>query len=69
MDDRDFVKEEVDSKIGYFVLRDYKDDGIGSLFPLKRSVRGYNQMEIWKQMNIFLEQMKINDVSDLETLY
>lgn len=66
LDDSEFSEAKCDEIIGYFVLREYKNDGIGSLFPLKRAVKDYNKMEIWKQMNIFLTQFDIKTVNDIE---
>jgi len=65
LDDEHYSDKKCDEIIGKFVLREYKNDGIGSLFPLKRAVKDYNKIEIWKQMNIFLTQFDIKTVNDL----
>ena len=60
------IEEEIDEKIDIFMYRWYKNDGIGSLFPLKRPKKGYNEMEIWDQMNVFLTENRISGIEDLE---
>ena len=59
-------EEEIDEKLDIFMYREYKNDGVGSLFPLKRPKKDYNEMEIWDQMNVFLTENHISGIEDLE---
>lgn len=57
--------EEIDYRLERFMKRKYKDDGKGSLFPLKKSVKGFNKTEIYKQIFDFLNQYEIKNTKDL----
>lgn len=57
--------DEFDRNLLYFMERHYKNDGNGSLFRLKKKENGYNKMEIWKQMNLFLYQFDLSNVDEI----
>lgn len=57
---------EIDEILDDFMDRNYDDDGVGSLFCIGRSVRGYKNMEIWEQMNVFLMKNDVNSIEDLK---
>jgi len=65
-DDSSFDEENVNYILHRWLKREYKDDGRGSLFPLKEAKIGYKNLEIFKQMNIFMKQFNIKSTGDLE---
>ena len=58
--------EEVEEKVNFWMYREYKNDGKGSIFPLKRLKKDYNMTEIWTQISIFLKEWSIKNLDDLE---
>lgn len=65
MDDDHFDEENVKYILQNWMDRNYKNDGKGSIFILKKSKKGFNEMEIWKQMNIFLTENDVENVDDI----
>lgn len=62
------IEREIDEKLSVFMGRMYKNDGVGGLFPLRRSVSGYNKMELFRQMNIYFDKFRINCIDDLSEM-
>lgn len=60
----DTSKETLTRNVKFWLKRDYMDDGIGSILPLSHRVKGYHLMEIWSQINIFLNEENIKNVED-----
>jgi hypothetical protein len=46
----------VDTIVTSFLKREYNDDGDGGLFPLKRPSTNQREVEIWYQMQKYLEE-------------
>ena len=58
-DDAHFDRYDVDVKLDSMLERRYSNDGVGSLFTLPKKVENYNKLEIWDQMNAYLNQTLI----------
>ena len=52
--DDKFDPEMVREKLDIFLDRDYPDNGIGSLFPLKKSKESQKNIELWYQLQNYL---------------
>ena len=62
--DEDYV--EIDEILDDFMDRNYENDGKGSLFYIGKYVKGYKNMEIWEQMNVFLSENDIKNIDDFK---
>lgn len=60
--------EKIDEIIGFWLKREYKNDGIGSIFPLKKRAKGYNRLEMYKQIFEFMNQTGIDSTAKLKFL-
>lgn len=54
-DAQEIPREEISEKLNVIIFRTYKRNGIGGLFPLKRTSRDQREVEIWYQMFEYLE--------------
>ena len=57
MDDTSFNRDYVDDVIDIFLSRDYGRDGRGGLFTIKHPKRDLRTVEIWYQMNWYLDSI------------
>ena len=57
MDDTDFNRDHVDDVIDIFLSRGYGRDGRGGLFTIKHPKRDLRTVEIWYQMNWYLDSI------------
>ena len=57
MDDTHYNKEYVDHRIDIFLNRKYSPDGKGGLFHLKRCHEDLTKVQIWYQMNWYLNEI------------
>lgn len=57
MDDTSFNRDYVDDVIDIFLSRDYRRDGRGGLFTIKHPKRDLRTVEIWYQMNWYLDSI------------
>lgn len=57
MDDTGFNRDYVDDVIDIFLSRDYGRDGRGGLFTIKHPKRDLRTVEIWYQMNWYLDSI------------
>ena len=57
MDDTSFNRDYVDDVINIFLSRDYGRDGRGGLFTIKHPKRDLRTVEIWYQMNWYLDSI------------
>ncbi len=57
MDDESFDEEYVEEVVYRFLDRDYDRDGKGGLFYIKGCTRDLRNVEIWMQMNWYLNQI------------
>lgn len=57
MDDANYNQEEVDRKIDIFLHRRYASDGKGGLFRLKHCSDDLRNVQIWYQMNWYLNEI------------
>lgn len=57
MDDTSFNRNYVDDVIDIFLSRDYGRDGRGGLFTIKHPKRDLRTVEIWYQMNWYLDSI------------
>ena len=57
MDDTSFKRDYVDDVIDIFLSRDYVRDGRGGLFTIKHPKRDLRTVEIWYQMNWYLDSI------------
>jgi len=57
MDDTSFNRDYVDDVIDVFLSRDYERDGRGGLFTIKHPKRDLRTVEIWYQMNWYLDSI------------
>jgi hypothetical protein len=55
MTDANFDRDYVDNVIDTFLSRKYKPDGTGGLFVIKRCERDLRDVEIWHQLNWYLD--------------
>lgn len=55
MTDANFDRDRVDDIIHKFISRKYKPDGTGGLFVIKRCERDLRDVEIWHQLNWYLD--------------
>lgn len=46
--------DEIHFKVNIFLSRDYKRNGSGGLFPLKKSQKDQRRVEIWYQMSAYI---------------
>lgn len=53
-DAQEIPREEISEKLNVITFRTYKRNGIGGLFPLKRTRVDQRDVEIWYQMNAYL---------------
>lgn len=60
--------EEIDEIVGNWLHRNYKDDGVGSIFPLSKKVKGFRELEMYKQIFEYLNQTNIQSTKDLRYL-
>lgn len=56
MTDDYFDEEYVEDRLDRWMEREYSDDGLGGLFPLKWSENDQRKVEIWFQMCAYLDQ-------------
>ena len=49
-----FLEAEIRLKVEKFIRREYKKNGVGSIFPVKSDKIDMRKLEIWDQMNRFL---------------
>lgn len=59
-------EQNVKEKLYFWMDRMYKDDGYGSIMPLKNEEFGYKNTEIWSQFFIFLNNNCIKSWEDFE---
>lgn len=52
--------QKTSGKLQKWMSRQYDSYGNGNIFRLKKPVKGFNKIEIWYQMHIFLEQNIVN---------
>lgn len=57
MDNTSFNRDYVDDVIDIFLSRDYGRDGRGGLFTIKHPKRDLRTVEIWYQMNWYLDSI------------
>nr|DAI86297.1 MAG TPA: hypothetical protein [Caudoviricetes sp.] len=57
MYDKNFDKKEATDRINQFLDRDYSPDGKGGLFTARNSHRDMRKLEIWYQMQEFLNDI------------
>lgn len=57
MDDTHYNKEYIDHRIDIFLNRKYSPDGKGGLFHLKRCHEDLTKVQIWYQMNWYLNEI------------
>lgn len=57
MDDTSFNRDHVDDVIDIFLSRGYGRDGRGGLFTIKHPKRDLRTVEIWYQMNWYLDSI------------
>ena len=57
MDDTSFNRDYVDDVIDIFLSRGYGRDGRGGLFTIKHPKRDLRTVEIWYQMNWYLDSI------------
>lgn len=57
MDDSHFDRDRVNEVIDIFLNREYDRDGKGGLFTIKNSKRDLRTVEIWYQMNWYLNSI------------
>lgn len=57
MDDSNYDQEEVDRKIDILLHRRYASDGRGGLFHLKHCTDDLRNVQIWYQMNWYLNEI------------
>ena len=57
MDDTSFNRDYVDDVIDIFLSRDYGRDGRGGLFTIKHPKRDLRTVELWYQMNWYLDSI------------
>lgn len=57
MDDTHYNKEYVDRRIDIFLKRRYSPDGTGGLFHLKKCHEDLRNVQIWYQMNWYLNEI------------
>lgn len=57
MDDTSFNRDYIDDVIDIFLSRDYGRDGRGGLFTIKHPKRDLRTVEIWYQMNWYLNSI------------
>lgn len=51
-----FKKEFVDEKVTFMLDRGYKSDGVGGIFPLKKSKHDQSSSELWYQLQAYLAE-------------
>lgn len=56
MDDESYDSFEVEDRLDIFLNREYKPDGTGGLFKLRRTRHDLRNVEIWYQMMWFLSE-------------
>ena len=66
--DDDFDEDRVNAKITIWLHRDYTSNGIGSLFPLKKRVKDFNKLEMYKQIFEYINQNNLKSTKDLKYL-
>ncbi len=49
--------DEVSEKVNTVIWRTYKRNGIGGLFPLRRTRQNQTEVEIWYQLNAYLLEL------------
>jgi hypothetical protein len=57
-DNIDLPVDEVMAKVNQVIWRTYRKNGIGGLFPLKRPRIDQTEVEIWYQLNAYLNEMQ-----------
>jgi hypothetical protein len=55
MTDKNFDRDLVDDVIDTFLRRKYKPDGTGGLFIIRRCDKDLRKVEIWHQLNWYLD--------------
>ena len=53
-DSKNYKPLNIKEKVRNWMLRKYKNDGSGSIFPIKNVVKNYNSLQIWDQMSIYV---------------
>lgn len=53
-DDQNFDSKEVEYTLNRWMYREFREDGWGSIFPIKNPIRDQRDIEIWSQMNEYL---------------
>jgi len=51
-------QEKVDDILDTFIWRQYEYDGVGGLFPLAHPKEDQRKVEIWYQMNAYLDELE-----------
>ena len=59
-------KDDLHENVQFWMDRDYDEDGKYSIMPLNFSKRGYNFMEIWSQVSVFLTENDLKNWEDFE---
>lgn len=44
----------IKEKVRNWMARKYKNDGVGSIFPVKKDVKNFSELQIWDQMSIYI---------------
>lgn len=55
-DDKNFSQTEVFKIVSRWILREFDDNGDGSIFPLRYTTRDQRYVEIWSQMQEYLSE-------------
>lgn len=55
-DDWHFFEQEVDRILDVFLHRRYETNGMGGAFPVHAAARDLTKMDLWWQMNAYLEE-------------
>ena len=59
MDDRNFDAVYVDEKVNAFMNHEYSRNGKGGLFYVRRPYMDMRQVEIWMQLNWYLDEYEV----------
>lgn len=51
-------RSEVDDILETLIYRNYEPDGVGGLFPLTHPKENQTKVEIWYQMNAYIEELE-----------